>query len=127
MNLYCFDRELNVIELGKGDCSTALERFEQCYLNGQTTYEYGEEAIAATTFGISRSDEDYLEISCHGMDQVTLSSDRLCYPSLLSRLFSLKKQLSIDTNKETAKAVISDYFTMQREAFEEKYSGYLCR
>jgi hypothetical protein len=127
MRLYRFDRTLKVIELGQCDCEAALGAFEQCYDNGLTVYGSGEDAVAATSFGLSRSPTDFIEISCHGKDQVTVYSDRLCYPSRLSKTFGLKHHLFIKVNQGKGAEVIRDYFGMDRQAFETKFKGALCR
>lgn len=127
MNLYHFDRDFHIVEQGQCDSDGALETFEQCQLNGCASYHSGEDAIVATSFGLSRSRVDFIEISCHGQDFVTIHSDRLSYPSSLSRYFALKQHFNIKVDKTKAREVIRDYFNMEREAFEAKYSDFLSR
>jgi hypothetical protein len=52
MDLYCFDRDLHVVEQGQCDCDAALKTFERCYVNGCASYDSGEDAAAATSFGL---------------------------------------------------------------------------
>ncbi len=127
MDLYHFDRDLHIVEQGQCDCAAAQETFEQCYANGCASYDSGEDAVAATSFGLSRSREDFIEISCHGHDFVTIQSDRICYPSRMSRYFALKQHFHIQVDKLRAREVIRDYFSMERQAFEAKYDDFLGR
>ena len=127
MDLYRFDRDLHVVEQGQCDCDAALETFERCYLNGRASYDSGEDAVVATSFGLSRSRQDFIELSCHGEDSVTVHSDRLYYPSWLSRYFGLKHHFYIKGDKARGTEIIRDYFSMERQAFEAKYADFLCR
>ncbi len=127
MDLYRFDRDLHVLEQGPCDRDAALEIFEQCYGKGCASYNSGEDAVAATSFGLSKSETDFIEISCHGPDSVTVHSDRICYPSRPSRYFALKQHFNIKVDKTGAREVITDYFNMEREAFEHKYANFLVR
>lgn len=127
MDLYRFDRGLHVVEQGQCDLDAALGTFEQCYLNGFASYDSGEDAAVATSFGLSRSRKDFIEISCNGQDSVTIHSDRLCYPSWLSRYFSYKHYFDIKGDKARATEIIRDYFSMERRAFEVKYAEFLRR
>jgi hypothetical protein len=105
----------------------ALATFEECYENSLAHYDSGEEAMAATTFGISKSKADFIEPSCHGLNLVTVHSDRLCYSSSMAKIFSSKHSLRIEGDKAMGVTVIRDYFELDREAFEAKYSGFLSR
>jgi len=127
MDLYRFGRDLHVVEQGQCDCDAALETFERCYLNGRASYDSGEDAVVATSFGLSRSRQDFIELSCHGEDSVTVHSDRLYYPSWLSRYFGLKHHFYIKGDKARGTEIIRDYFSMERQAFEAKYADFLCR
>ncbi len=127
VDLYGFDRTLHVVKMGQCECDTALVTFEQCYGNGLSSYDSGEDALAATSFGLSRSEKDFIEISCHGLESVTVHSDRLCYPSRLGKTFGLKRHFFIKADKSRAVEIIHNYFSMERQAFEAKYANSLCR
>ena len=127
MNLYRFDRGLHILEQGQCDCKAALETFEQCYVNGCASYDSAEDAYAATSFGLWMSPKDFIEISCHGDDSVTVHSDRLYYRSRLSKYFGLKHSFHIKGDKGMGAEIIRDYFGMERQAFEAKYADFLCR
>jgi hypothetical protein len=127
MDLYRFDRDLHVVEQGQCDCDAALETFERCYVNGCASYDSGEDAVVATSFGLWRSRKDFIELSCHGEDSVTVHSDRLYYPSWLSRYFGSKHHFSIKGDKARGTEIIRHYFNMERQAFEAKYADFLCR
>ncbi len=127
MDLYRFGHNLHILEQGQCDCDSALVTFEQCCQNGFTSFDSGEDAIAATSFGLSISRTDFIEISCHGHDSVTVHSDRLCYPSRLSKTFALKRHFLIKGDKAKGVEIIRDYFNMERQVFEAKYAYFLCR
>ncbi len=127
IKIYRFDRDLHVVEQRQCDCAAALETFEQCYLNGLASYNEAEDAMVATSFGLSRSRTDFIEVSCNGRDSVTIHTDRLCYPSWLSKYFSYKHHLCIEGDKVKGVEIIRDYFSMERESFEAKYADFLCR
>ncbi len=127
MDLYRFDRNLHVVEMGHCDCKTALATFEQCYENGFASYDSGEDALADTSFGLSRSEKDFIEISCHGKDSVTVHSDRLCYPSRLSKTLAVNHHFFIKADKKMALEIIRNYFDLERDAFETEYKNFLCR
>jgi len=127
IDLYRFDRTLHIVKMGECDCDTALATFEQCYGNGFSSYDSGEDALAATSFGLSRSEKDFIEISCHGLESVTVHSDRLCHRSRLSKSFSLKRHFFIKADKRRGVEIICNYFGMELQAFEAKYAHSLCR
>jgi hypothetical protein len=99
IDLYRFDRTLRVVDVGQCDYDTALATFKQCYENGFSSYDSGESALAATSSGLSRSENDFIEISCHGPESVTVHSDRLSYSSQLSKAFALKGHFLIKADK----------------------------
>jgi hypothetical protein len=127
MDMYRFDRNLHIVEQGQCDCNAALETFEHCYKNGCSSYDSGEDAYAATTFGLSRSQTDFIEISCNGHDSITVHSDRLCYPSQFKKLFTLKHSFYIKADKAKGAEIIREYFSMERQQFETKYAEFLSR
>ncbi len=127
MNLYRFDRDLHIVEKGQCDSGGALVVYEECYENGLKSYDSGEEAMSSTSFGLSRSDEDFIELSCHGYDSITVHSDRLHYPSRLSKAIGLKHHLFIKGDKTKGREIIQDFFGLERQEFEAKYADFLCR
>jgi hypothetical protein len=127
MNLYQFDCDLQIIEKGSCDCSSALLLFEECYTNGLNSYDSGEEAMAATSLGLSRSSSDFVEISCNGNESISAHSDRLCYSSWISKYFGLNRHLFIKGNKAYGREVIQSFFNLDRQEFESKYVDFLCR
>jgi hypothetical protein len=127
IGLYRFDSNLQIVEQGECDCDAALRTFEQCDQKSLCTYKSGEEAIAATSFGLSKSKDDFIEISCNGSNTVSIHSDRLCYPSSLNKAFSLKHHFFIQGDKDKGMEVIRDYFSLDRLQFEDKYKAFLSR
>jgi hypothetical protein len=98
-----------------------------CYERGLKSYVSGEEAISETSFGLRRSETDFIEITCNGVDSVAVHSDRLVFPSKLSGVFSLKKHLGLSADLGVITEVVRDYVELNREQFEEKYKAYACR
>jgi hypothetical protein len=127
MNLYRFDRSLHVVEKGQCDYDAALVVYEECYENGLKSYHSGEEAMSFTSFGLSRSDKDFIELSCNGYDSVSVHSDRLHYPSRMSKFLGTKGHLFIKGDKNKGREIIRDFFDLERQEFESKYSDFLCR
>ena|SRR6187431_2967536 len=125
MELYRFDRKLNIVECGDSDLPRALQMLQECYARGFNIYTSGEDAISETSFGLHTSAEDFIEIACNGLDSIVAHTDRLFPPSRLSGMF--KKHIDISGNLSVITEVIRDYAQMKREQFEQKYKGYACR
>jgi len=83
--------------------------------------------MVATSFGLSKSKEDFIEISCNGKNTVSIHSDCLCYPSSLNKAFSSKRHFFIKGDKDKGMEVIQDYFSLDRQQFEAKYKAFLTR
>ena len=63
IKLYGFNAQtLATVEKGECSLSRALESFEACYGQKLACYESGEGAISATSFGLYRSETDFIEI-----------------------------------------------------------------
>lgn len=127
MDLYRYDRNLRIVGKGQCDCVSALVVYEECFENGLKSYDSGEEAISSTSFGLSKSNKDFIELSCHGCDSIAVNSDRLHYPSWLSKTFGLKHHFFIKGDKTKGKEIIQDYFGLTRQEFEGKYADFQCR
>ena len=127
MDLYRYDRNLRIVGKGQCECASALVVYEECFENGLKSYDSGEEAMSSTSFGLSKSYKDFIELSCHGYDSITVHSDRLHYPSWLSKTFGLKHHFFIKGDKTKGKEIIQDYFGLTRQDFESKYADFLCR
>jgi hypothetical protein len=98
-----------------------------CYERGLKSYVSGEEAISETSFGLKRSETDFIEITCNGANSIAVHSDRLVFPSKLAEAFSLKKRLAISGNLSVATEVVRSYVDLSRDQFEEKYKVNACR
>ena len=101
INIYKFDKDLQIVELGKGNLDKINELLEESLSNSNKTYEHGEDTIAATSFGISKTNKDFIEIGCHGDNEITIHTDRLFYGSKWSKIFSPKQHLFIKATKLT--------------------------
>ncbi|ATC64083.1 hypothetical protein CMV30_09025 [Nibricoccus aquaticus] len=127
MKIYKQDRSLSLVELGDCDEQRALSELRTVYDAGLKTYVSGEESLEKTTFGLSRSDQDFLEIMCAGHDAIEFHSDRLCFQSSFSRLFSAKRRFAIPADRPTADKVVCDYFRKTRDEFEATYAKFITR
>lgn len=123
VNLYRFDMNLKVVDDGPCDCASALAMLVACSGRDAATFASAEAALSETSFGLSRSDRDFIEISMDGKGTVSIHSDRLHFPSWFSETFGLKRRFSIEGDSGLAKQVIQDYFRMDRLQFERAYSG----
>jgi hypothetical protein len=90
-------------------------------------YQSAEDALEATGFGLSRSDVDFLEVSCSGLDSIAFHSDRLSYDSSFARLFAGDRHYWITVDRASAAEVVRDYFRLERNDFEATYRRYLAR
>jgi len=127
VKLYRFDRNLDLVESGSCDLVRALQMLRECHDRGLKSYVGGEEAISETSFGLRRSETDFIEITCNGADSIAVHSDRLVFPSKVSGVFSLKKRLAISGSLGGITEVVRNYVELNREQFEEKYKAYACR
>jgi hypothetical protein len=123
--LYRVNAQLETLDLGECDYPRALEVFEECYRHGLQVTS-GEEAMSRSTFGLSRSDEDFIEVSCNGPDSVSVHSDRICYPTAWSRLLAFRRRYWITGVKDDGIEVIRSFFEESRVDFERRYARFLC-
>ena len=119
LNLYRFDKNCEIVEKGAADLQAALTILRDCVSASRQSYEWGEEAIAATNFGLARTDENFLEIACNGPDQIAFHSD-LLHASFWGRLLG-KGHLEWECDQISAERVVADYFDLSRPDFESKY------
>ena len=127
MKLYRLGRALSIVELVECDEDRAVGELKCAYEAGLTTYDSGEEALEKTGFGLFRSEADFLEASCNGLDSISFHSDRLIFPSKITSIFSMKQRFSIPADRVKGEQVIRDYFRMPRETFEATYQAYVTR
>lgn len=126
MKLYRKDRNLKTVECGDCELTGALQMLKECYDRGLKTYITGEEAISETCFGLYISKQDFIEVTCNGLDSVDVYTDRLFFPSGLLSFFS-PKHINISGNLSAISEVIRDYTNLKREQFEQKYEAHACR
>lgn len=81
---YSLDSDLKVHEHLEVDVGRAIELVGEYYARGFRTYESGEDAIAATMFGFSRSPAQFIEFCVHGPSEIsyTFESADLDAPQL---------------------------------------------
>ncbi|HRZ47709.1 MAG TPA: hypothetical protein P5555_21250 [Candidatus Paceibacterota bacterium] len=127
MKLYRQNRALSVVDLGECDEMRALAELKSTYEAALQSYGSGEEALEKTGFGLSRTDEDFLEACCNGRESVVFHSDRLVFGSKFTRFFCVKQHYRILVDRAKAEQVIRDYFRMPRETFEAAYQAFATR
>ncbi len=128
MNLYRKNHALSIVGHGPCDEERALAELKSFFDAGLQTYASGEDALEKSTFGLSRSEEDFLEASCTG-HSVDFYSDRLVIPAGLASLFAGKKHFWISVGRVQAEEVIRDYFRLPRSVFRgaaEWFRGGTC-
>ena len=116
MNLYKLSPKLTIVESGPVDYDGAIAELEKSTANSYKIYQYGEDAVSETMFGLSKTDQDFIEISVtEGI--VNIHTDLLERRSLLDVL----KRKSLDRtigSKEIVLEVIDKYFKLDRKRFE---------
>lgn len=127
INLYRFDENIDIVDKGSCERGAALAILDNCFEKDLNTFKSVEKAMSETSFGLSKSEQDFIEVSCDGNGLVSVHSDRLYYSSWVSRTFGFKHHFHINGEKDKIKNVIQDFYQMERQAFEGKYSGFLCR
>ncbi len=127
VNLYRFNTELKIVELGSCDTRKLNEILQESIVNSNQIYESGEEAIVKTSFGLSKTAEDFIEIHCQRNSEISVYSDRLVFDSVFKKIFSTKIHFNIKTNTENIRNLIHQYINSNREFFESEYNQFLCR
>lgn len=103
----------------------ALGDLDARYLAGLERFPSFDESYARSYMCLSRDEKDFLELTCNGADSITIHSDRLIYPSTLSRLFAPKRRFSAKVTKPEAITLIEGYFEKSREEFEAALGSWL--
>jgi len=70
---YGMDVELKTVEHEMVDVEAAVRALRDIHAHQKESYEAGEEAIAATSCGFSRAEDDFIELCVNGKDQVSVS------------------------------------------------------
>ncbi len=123
---YQYDRDLKTVDLGQCDVDRALAILDERYANGLRAYEYGEDALVATSFGLSRSAYDFVSFTCNGQDNILVTLDRISDRPWWTNIIRSKESMEIPCDIQSARGVIQDYCTMDRAAFELKYEKFAC-
>jgi hypothetical protein len=127
VQLYRFDANLHIVEKGVITLQDALVLLHECQDAARSSYESGEEAMAATSFGLTRTESDFLEVSCNGPDQVGFHTDfihaAVVQTSFWKRLFNRQNSIDWECDDTLAERVVADYFQLARLDFETKYSN----
>ena len=71
LRVYKYNKALQIVDLGLCDLNNILEILNESIVNSNQKYEHAEEAIAKTSFGVSKAENDFIEISCHGNSEIS--------------------------------------------------------
>lgn len=119
-----YNPELQVIDVGPIDFKQALQELENCFTASALNYPDAAARLSATTFFLSRTKADFLDISHSGNSTISILSDLICSNrrSVWSALFfRTKSTFSMEVDKATAQKILGDYFKLSREDFELIY------
>ncbi len=125
--IYTFDTNLNIIEEKVGSVEKVNTLLQECLLNADTFYEQGEVSLAKTSFGLSKGEDDFIEITCNSPATITCHTDRLIYNSIFAKLLGYRNHFHITTDKDGILEILKNYITFDRKTFERQYKGFLCR
>lgn len=124
-----YDSSLKVLDVGLVDFPQSIQELENCTAAAMRECADADGQLASTTFFLSRTDADFLDISCSKNGTILILSDRISPTSrsTWSRLFRTKSVFSMKLDQQAAEKVIGDYFTLSRDDFENAYQRYLTR
>ena len=125
MELYKYNSNLKSVLQGPIELKGAIAELKAIASKGGDVFDDETKAIPETSFTLSRSDSDWLEIATHSEGEIYFSSDRKIFDlSWFKKLFA-SPSLQFQSSVEQAHYVISDYYSLSRAEFESKYSiGY---
>jgi hypothetical protein len=110
---YSVNRDLAVEEHDPVGLDEALVIVDRYFATAGQRHDRGEDAIAATTFGFSRSKSDFIEIGVHRCDQISYRFEA-CDPKMfwLRRLFGgvFEREQELHSREELVQKVI-EFFT----------------
>jgi hypothetical protein len=118
MILYQFQEDLSIRERGQTSLEDALNELTRRAQAAAKTYAKGEEAMAATAFGVCRDERDFLEITCNSASEVHCHTDRLLPRRGWKSWLARQSSIDVTCDLDQARKVLSDYFRLPREAFE---------
>ncbi len=126
VSLYFYDDELNTIYKDEFDINRLDELFNNRLANSKMTFDYVEERTSKTSFILSRSKMDFLDVGINDENIITLYSQGIYYSKGLfgsfKKVFGSKNFFDfIEVDWATAKAICQDYVTLDRQDFENKY------
>ena len=116
---YSTNRDLSTEDRGAVDVEAAMDIVRRYFGNLKTHYDSGEEALAATMFGFSRSESDYIELCIHTTTHVALRVEPPPRSSggVFRRLLRAKAgDIKLGSQGETEQCV-REYFQETPESF----------
>jgi len=121
MRWYSMSRELDTTWQGVVDLDGALAVVARYFEGFQRDYADAEDAIAASTFGFGRADDDFIELAHIGEESFVLMVEPAPRPdSWLERLLTRDRSRFRIGSREQAERAVRDYFTLTRPAFHQR-------
>jgi hypothetical protein len=119
---YSINRDLAVEEHEPLELNEALKLIDRYLARGEEKFEAGEDALAATTLGFSRSASDFIEICVHGPDQIHYSFE-MSDPNpswlkkLLGNVFQYDEELH---SREELIRKVEEFFTLSPQEIKRR-------
>jgi hypothetical protein len=122
---YSISKDLDVEEHEPVDVAKAIEIVDGYFGRAGNTVQGGEEAIAATLFGFSRSEREFIEICVHSFSHVSYNfqAPNKDVPWLLKPwkgIFRYKEELR---SRDLLIRRINEFFTCSAEELIRRYGG----
>jgi hypothetical protein len=122
---YSLDSNLKGVDQAPVDLARAREIAEEYYARGLQSYVSGEEAVAATMFGFSRSPSVFIEICVNGASEISYTfeySDPAA--SWLRKVFGGTYRFeTVLPSKSELLQRIEEFFSMSAPALKAKLEG----
>jgi len=117
---YTIGPDLEIRERGPLELPHALDVVDKHFSILKAHYSSGEQAIAATTFGFARSEDDFIEICVHSADNVSFTTELPASGGWLNRLRgTFRRELKL-ASRDALRALVTSYFTITQDEFRSR-------
>jgi hypothetical protein len=124
MYFHEFDSNSKLVDCGTKTLEQSLAALELFRGRAESEYKYTEEWFKECCFTISVSKKDFLQVNCDSPEKIWFRSDRLIYDMpWYKKIFCKNTVMSFGGDLSLAKNVIKNYYTLDREKFENTYSN----
>lgn len=117
---YAMNTELNTVERGQLDLPAALLVIDDYIARLKPKYDSGEEAMAQTMFGFSRTSNDFIEICVHTPTEISFKTVLPRSPTggFLAKLRGSFEREQTLRSRDALRRHVTAYFTMAPEQFK---------